>query len=312
MSGKLQAHVNGVRERVWGDVAGVGGDLHLRRRRGGGCWRKDFVEGLRKLLGRLSGGGADCGVGGGGAGAGPQGECGVGRRCMSRCGVRRCRGDAGGGCRGGGRRAGREKDNGGVGAGFWGRRLETLTLGVIPPTGDAVLVSSVTRSRVPELRAVMILGAVVGKFPKVVEEDPILSDGQREFFNGRTADPIGVGSDRQLLEMRFFDYSALTRASELLVVSYPLADGRGRAVGRSRYVGRLVELLGEKQVMKRSFDATSRTSVERIGTVEDLLASVVGWVRGRIRGRRDRWREGGWFADGGSFTTGWRLRECRS
>ncbi len=165
-----------------------------------------------------------------------------------------------------------------------GTALETLTLGLIPPTVDQVLVSSVTRSRVPELRAVMILGAVEGKFPKVVEEDPILSDGQRDFFNEQTADPIGVGSDRQLLEMQFFDYTALTRASELLVVSYPLADGRGRAVGKSRYVGRLVELLGEGVLVKRAFDAASRTSVERIGTVGDLLASVVGWVRGRIRG----------------------------
>ncbi len=165
-----------------------------------------------------------------------------------------------------------------------GTALETLTLGLIPPTVDQVLVSSVTRSRVPELRAVMILGAVEGKFPKVVEEDPILSDGQRAFFNGQTADPIGAGSDRQLLEMRFFDYGALTRASELLVVSYPLADGRGRAMGRSRYVGRLVELFGEEMLVKRAFDAGSRTSVERIGTVGDLLAGVAGWVRGRIGG----------------------------
>ncbi|HUO09189.1 MAG TPA: PD-(D/E)XK nuclease family protein [Phycisphaerae bacterium] len=176
-----------------------------------------------------------------------------------------------------------------------GTALETLTLGLIPPTVDQVLISSVTRSRVPGLRAVMILGAIEGQFPKVVEEDPILSDGQREFFNGQTADPIGPGSDGQLLEMQFFDYSALTRASERLIVSYPLADRRGRAVGRSRYVMRLRELLEECGLVERKFDAASRTSLERIGTVDDLLAGIAAWARASIRqggdGGNERMRE---------------------
>ncbi len=80
--------------------------------------------------------------------------------------------------------------------------------------------------------------------------------------------------------MPFFDYVAMTRASEKLVVSYPIADRRGRAVGRSRYIGRLEELLGE-ELVKRNFDAGSRTALEGIGTVDDLLAAVVGWRRSK-------------------------------
>jgi ATP-dependent helicase/nuclease subunit B len=156
--------------------------------------------------------------------------------------------------------------------------LESLTLGLIPPTVDQVLVSSVTRSRVPELEVVFILGALEGQFPKVVEEDPILSDAQREAFNARAADPIGEGSDRQLLEMPFFDYTALTRAGKLLVVSYPLATRAGKAVGKSRYIPRLRELLGEG-LRERQFDARARTDVDRIGTIDDLLTAVAAWAR---------------------------------
>jgi ATP-dependent helicase/nuclease subunit B len=162
--------------------------------------------------------------------------------------------------------------------------LESLTLGLIPPTVDQVLVSSVTRSRVPELEVVFILGALEGQFPKVVEEDPILSDAQRETFNARAADPIGEGSDRQLLEMPFFDYTAFTRAGKLLVVSYPLATRTGKAVGKSRYIPRLRELLGEG-LRERTFDAGARTDVDRIGTIDDLLTAVAAWARDEV-GRR--------------------------
>ena len=184
--------------------------------------------------------------------------------------------------------------------------LESLTLALIPPTVDQVLVSSVTRSRVPELDVVFLVGAVEGQFPKVVEEDAILSDAQRELFNA-AADPISEGSDRQLLEMPFFDYVALTRAGRRLVVSFPLADRRGRALGASRYVGRLRELLAAMDGGLREvrFDAASRTRMERIGTVEDLLAGVAAWAHGEVgatggkaMGRGGQW--GGHNAEAGS------------
>ncbi len=88
------------------------------------------------------------------------------------------------------------------------------------------------------------------------------------------------------MEMPFFDYTALTRASERLVVSYPVADRRGRAVGRSRYVQRLRDLLGDA-IISRKFDAGSRTAIDRIGTVDDLLAGAVTWTREAIRRRQE-------------------------
>jgi ATP-dependent helicase/nuclease subunit B len=165
--------------------------------------------------------------------------------------------------------------------------LESLTLGLIPPTVDQVLVSSVVRSRVPELKVVMVLGAVEGAFPKVVPEDPILSDAQRELFEAAGAVPIGPGTERTLLDMPFFDYTALTRAGDKLVVSYPLASRAGKAVGRSRYINRLRELLsgGAGELVERKFDAASRTDIERLSTVDDLLAAAVAWVHDTVQKR---------------------------
>jgi ATP-dependent helicase/nuclease subunit B len=170
--------------------------------------------------------------------------------------------------------------------------LETMTLGLIPPTVDQVLVSSVTRSRVPELKVAFVIGAVEGQFPKVLSEDPILSDLQREVINATSPFPIGEGSDRQLIEMPFFDYAALTRASHRLVVSYPLADRQGRAVAKSRYIARIRDLFSMEegavpQIIERKLDAGSRMDVEHIGTLDDLLTGVVSWARNEIRRRRE-------------------------
>jgi ATP-dependent helicase/nuclease subunit B len=161
--------------------------------------------------------------------------------------------------------------------------LENLTLGLIPPTVDQVIVSGVTRARIPEMDTVFILGAVEGQFPKVVPEDPILSDAQREAFNACAADPIGEGSDRQLLEMPFFDYVALTRARRQMIVSYPLADRQGKALACSRHVVRLRELLAGP-IVEHRFDAA--TDLGRVATVENLLSAVTTWVRSLRRGGR--------------------------
>ena len=79
------------------------------------------------------------------------------------------------------------------------RALENLSLGLIPPTVDQVLVSSVTRSRVPELDAVFVLGVLEGQMPKVLPEDPILSDAQRKRLTSR---PRNWGRAAQIASLR--------------------------------------------------------------------------------------------------------------
>jgi len=157
-----------------------------------------------------------------------------------------------------------------------GRALESLSLGLIPPTVDQVLVSSVQRGRVPEVRAVIVLGAIEGQMPKVVTEDPVLNDTQRETMNESSEFAIGGGADRQLLEMPFFDYVALTRAREMLIVSCPVADREGKAVRPSRYIGMLREAFKIEPV---KFDVLEREKLEHAGTVDEVVTGVAAWVR---------------------------------
>ena len=160
--------------------------------------------------------------------------------------------------------------------------LGGLTLGLIPPTLDQVLVTSVARSRHPELRVVFVVGAVQQQMPAVRPEDPLLTDPQRAAFNAQTGDAIALGSDQQLLEARFFDYVALTRASGRLIVTYPLADAAGRSVAASAYVARLRALAPEAPL--RYVAAGASADLGAIATVDDAAAAVLSWAREQISG----------------------------
>ncbi len=122
--------------------------------------------------------------------------------------------------------------------------LENLTLGLVPPALDQVLVSSATRSRHPELRQVIVLGVVETQFPKVTMEDSMLDNRQRRLLNTISEGCVNPGSDDNLLQARFFDYIAFTRPGEKLILTWPQKDAQGARTIPSSYLDRLEKDFG--------------------------------------------------------------------
>ncbi|MDS1029491.1 helicase-exonuclease AddAB subunit AddB [Bacillota bacterium LX-D] len=120
--------------------------------------------------------------------------------------------------------------------------LDSLNLGLIPPGLDQVLVNSMDRSRNPHLRAAFVLGLNDGVLPAKVKNDGLLKDGEREHLAAKGL-VLAPDSRQRLLEERFLIYTALTRASQRLWLSYPLADEEGTALRPSIVIGRIKELL---------------------------------------------------------------------
>ncbi|MEE8168907.1 MAG: PD-(D/E)XK nuclease family protein, partial [Phycisphaerae bacterium] len=104
--------------------------------------------------------------------------------------------------------------------------LSELTLGLVPPTLDQVLVGSIDRSRHPPVRAVFLLGLVDGLFPALPNADPILGDRQRDMLRSAGVE-LAPSSAERILDERLLAYVAVTRPSERLWLSYPAArDGQ--------------------------------------------------------------------------------------
>lgn len=97
--------------------------------------------------------------------------------------------------------------------------LREMTLGLAPPTMDQVLVSSIERSRHPDIQFAWLMAFNDGVFPARPAGDALLSADDRDRL--AEAGFTGLASAREdVLGERLLAYIALTRASRGLVISY--------------------------------------------------------------------------------------------
>ena len=126
--------------------------------------------------------------------------------------------------------------------------FSALTASVIPPSVDQVFVASVDRSRTPESKICFVLGANEGVFPAIINADSILSSNDRERLKKAGCHMAPTVIQRQFAE-HYLMYVALTRGSEALYISYPLANENGQSLIPSIIIKRahnLFPLLTEK------------------------------------------------------------------
>ncbi len=104
-------------------------------------------------------------------------------------------------------------------AGVIGGALAELTLGLAPPTLDQVLVSSIERSRHPDVQYAWLVAFNEGVFPARPADDLLLSTEERDAL-GRVGLAAPAAHRDDALGERLLAYIALTRAARGLVVSY--------------------------------------------------------------------------------------------
>ena len=127
--------------------------------------------------------------------------------------------------------------------------LSTLSLGMIPPALDQVIVGSIERSRQPVLKAVFVLGVNEGKFPKVTSNDSFLTDSQRQYLLKNQFE-LGPSQQERLFDERYLGYIAFTRASAFLWVSCPLTNSKGGEINPSMLVAAVKAALPSVPLVK--------------------------------------------------------------
>ena len=100
-----------------------------------------------------------------------------------------------------------------------GAAVADLTLGLAPPTVDQVLVSSVERSRHPDVKHAWVLAFNEGVFPARPADDTLLGTAERDALQAAGLPGLAPRRDDVLGE-RLLAYIALTRPSTSLTISY--------------------------------------------------------------------------------------------
>jgi ATP-dependent helicase/nuclease subunit B len=117
----------------------------------------------------------------------------------------------------------------------------SFEVGIIPPTVDQVLVGNIQRSKSHDIKALFVIGVNDGVIPSGKEDEGMLSEEEKVLLKERGID---LGSDRKIRsdEERFLIYSALTKPTRYLWMSYALADGEGKAMRPSILIDRFCKL----------------------------------------------------------------------
>lgn len=186
--------------------------------------------------------------------------------------------------------------------------LEEIKLGLVPPALDQVMIGSMDRSRLGEIKHVFILGASDGVLPAVPQEDGLISETERTALAGMGVE-LAPSSRRRLLDEQFIVYAALTLPSQSLWISYPLADDEGRALPPSEVIGRILRLFPQLKVEPAQHEAPEGADDDAalafISGQERTLSQLVVQLR---RAKRHEALAEAWWAAYNWFCTspGWR------
>ncbi len=119
--------------------------------------------------------------------------------------------------------------------------LATLSVGVIPPALDQVLIGAVDRSRNPNLQMVLVLGLNETVFPAVPAASVLLTEHDRETLAAAGLE-LGLNQRQQIGLERFLGYIACTRAQRRVVLTYALRDFNDVPLNPSPFIDHLQRL----------------------------------------------------------------------
>ncbi len=149
-----------------------------------------------------------------------------------------------------------------------------ITVALIPPALDQVLVGSIERSRHPDLKAVFLIGGTQKQFPIPIFYDNILNDNDRKITSDAGFELACRGAS-QLMERRYLAYIAFTRPAQMLNITYPLADEKGTDVQPSFLVEQLKSLFTDL-VEEKYYGSGGLDDVYGQSDLSALLAARLG------------------------------------
>ena len=125
--------------------------------------------------------------------------------------------------------------------------LKRLSIGVIPPTTDQVLIGSIDRTRSPNVELALVLGLNETVFPALPSPHLLISEPERDRLGSRFQSLIPA-TKRTLATERFYAYIACTRATEKLIVSFAEQGQDGSSLTPSSVISHIRQLIPQLDI----------------------------------------------------------------
>jgi len=151
--------------------------------------------------------------------------------------------------------------------------FESLHFSLIPPALDQVLIGDLEKSRLNDIKIVFVVGVNEGILPAKISDEGILSDEDRELLLAAGIN-VAPSSRTRLLDENFLAYKAFTAPSDMLYVSYPLANDEGKALIASSYIKRLKDMCPEAREVYYVTDPAELEEDGQLGFVSNFTTTL--------------------------------------
>lgn len=151
--------------------------------------------------------------------------------------------------------------------------FESLHFSLIPPALDQVLIGDLEKSRLMEIKAGFVVGVNEGVLPAKITDEGILADEDRERLLAAGV-KVAPSSRIRLLDENFLAYKALTTPTDILYVSYPLANDEGKALIPSSYIKRIKDLFPHVNEYFYGTDPAELTEEDQLSFVSNRTTTM--------------------------------------
>ncbi len=127
--------------------------------------------------------------------------------------------------------------------------LKQVKVGVLPPTKDGLIMGNIERTRMENVKAVIVVGANEGVLPKEGQSQGVFLSDEKELFEDRGM-KLFKTDNIKLMEERLAIYRNLSKAKEKLYISYSMANEDGKSISPSTVFTKLREIFGKEVVEK--------------------------------------------------------------
>ncbi len=173
--------------------------------------------------------------------------------------------------------------------------FEASVVGVTPPGYDQVLVGDIERSRLPDLKALFLVGVNDGLIPKAEKPGGLISQQERQQLGERGME-LAPGAREKSFIQKFYLYLNLTKPSRRLYLTWFRTGGDGKEARKSYLAGMVGKLfpdlvpvkLEEPEPLRQlaTEKSSSRVLVEgmkkaREGELSPIFLSLLSWYQGR-------------------------------
>ena len=120
-------------------------------------------------------------------------------------------------------------------------------LGRIPPTVDQIVLGDIGRSRYPQIKAMIVLGANENALPAPPSQAGLLTDRERTTLNN-TGIEFASENIHRVAESYYSLYCALSQPEEKLILIYSQAEPGGKPLRQSPIITRLQDMFPTLQI----------------------------------------------------------------